>query len=73
MHRSLALLLLMAACAPAPQEMPAPSVPDPAALYCLKQGGTVIDKDGATDAAGWCRLPSGLVVDGWDFYHQMNP
>ncbi len=71
--RCLLLLLPLAACATPPQEVPAPGMPNPAAVYCMKQGGTVIDRQTAIGAEGWCHLPSGLVVEEWAFLHQMNP
>jgi hypothetical protein len=64
------LLLPLAACAPAPQEAPAPGLANPAAVYCAKQGGTLIGKQTAAGTEGWCHLPSGLMVDEWAYYRQ---
>jgi putative hemolysin len=30
----------------------------------------VIPRETAEGTQGWCRLPSGLVVEEWDFYRQ---
>lgn len=52
-----ALLSLLAACAaPAPAEAPAPGVPDPFGLACLKQAGSL---ETPPDAPRRCRLPDG--------------
>jgi hypothetical protein len=67
---ALVLLPLLAACAAPPQEAPAPGLPNPAALFCVKSGGSVIPRETAEGTQGWCRLPSGLVVEEWDFYRQ---
>ena len=50
-----ALLALLAACtAPLPMEAPAPGVPDPFGLACLKQGGSL---DVAPNAPRRCHPP----------------
>ncbi len=39
-----------------------PEIPNPAAVYCEQQGGTVSGPE------PMCELPDGSVVDAWDYY-----
>jgi putative hemolysin len=39
-----------------------PGVPNPAAVYCEQQGGTVAGPE------PMCELPDGSTVDAWEFY-----
>lgn len=42
-------------------------LPNPAAVYCEDQGGTV------TGSEPMCTLPDGATVDAWDLYRENNP
>jgi putative hemolysin len=43
-----------------------PEVPNPAAVYCEEQGGTVSGPEPI------CELPDGTVVDAWDYYREQT-
>ena len=44
-------------------------MPNPAAVYCEEQGGTVsIVKDAEGNEAGMCKLADGTEVDEWEYY-----
>ena len=64
--RALAAALLLTGCAPAPP--PPPPVLDganPASVHCGSLGGeTVLD----AAMTGFCRLPSGELVEEWELY-----
>ena len=64
----LPLLPLLAACTPDAEqreELPVLSGANPAALHCVDQGGESFMDDQMT---GFCRLPTGDVVEEWTFY-----
>lgn len=42
-------------------------VPNPAAVYCEEQGGTVSGDE------PMCTLPDGTVVDAWEYYRENDP
>lgn len=42
-------------------------VPNPAAVYCEEQGGTVSGDE------PMCTLPDGTVVDAWEYYRENSP
>lgn len=44
-----------------------PEVPNPAAVYCEEQGGTVSGDE------PMCTLPDGTVVDAWEYYRENDP
>lgn len=43
---------------------------NPASVYCAEVGGKTIIKKTPEGEAGYCQLPSGEVVDEWDFYRK---
>ena len=52
---------------------PAVAIANPAAVFCIEQGGTHDirkDEDGA--AYGMCILPDGTEVDAWEYYREMH-
>lgn len=62
-----ALALTLAACTTtAPVEAPAPGVPDPAGLSCMKQGGRLTTEGGFR----FCHLPDGRVIEAETFFRQ---
>lgn len=49
-------------------------MPNPAALYCTKKGGTLSMKQDATKGqVGYCHLPDGTVMDEWELFRRDNP
>ncbi len=40
------------------------SIPNPAAVFCVDQGGEYLLDSGE------CRLPDGSVVDAWEYYRE---
>lgn len=42
-------------------------LPNPAAVHCEEQGGTVSGPEPL------CTLPDGTVVDAWEYYRERNP
>ena len=49
-------------------------MPNPAAVYCEQQGGTVnIVKDAEGNEKGMCKLGDGTEVDEWEYYRANNP
>jgi putative hemolysin len=72
--RSLARLapLALLACV-APEKAPAPSIANPANVYCVKQGGTLEMREEAGGTVGYCRLPDGTVIEEWAFFRANNP
>jgi hypothetical protein len=55
-----ALLLLAGTCGDDDED--GPGVPNPAAVFCEEQGGTVSGPE------PMCELPDGTVVDAWEYY-----
>ena len=48
-------------------------MPNPAAVYCEEQGGTVsIVKDEEGNESGMCKLADGTEVDEWEYYRTNN-
>ncbi|MDH5246980.1 MAG: amidohydrolase family protein [Betaproteobacteria bacterium] len=45
-------------------------LPNPAAAFCVEQGGQYQVADTASGARSVCRLADGRVVDAWDFFRQ---
>jgi putative hemolysin len=49
-------------------------MPNPAAVYCEQQGGSVnIVKDAEGNESGMCKLADGTEVDEWEYYRANNP
>jgi len=76
-------LVLLAACAaspdPAPGDVPggAPGgmvgMANPAAVYCVKLGGTLETRLETGGEAGYCHLPDGRVIEEWLLFRQDHP
>jgi putative hemolysin len=48
-------------------------VPNPAAVFCEEQGGTVeIVTDAQGNQSGICGLPDGTEIEEWEFYGQFH-
>ncbi|PXX51229.1 putative hemolysin [Aquitalea magnusonii] len=67
--------LLLAACA-RPPTTPPPAMAgmaNPAALYCIKQGGRLLpQKDNAGNEYSLCQLTDGRVVEEWTLFRQQD-
>lgn len=61
---------LLAACSTTPQQEKPIGMANPASVYCAEVGGKTIIKKTPEGDAGYCQLPSGEVVDEWDFYRK---
>lgn len=61
---------LISACNTAPQPEKPIGMANPASVYCAEVGGKTIIKKTPEGDAGYCQLPSGEVVDEWDFYRK---
>lgn len=49
-------------------------IPNPAALYCTKKGGTLsMQQDATKGQVGYCHLPDGTVMDEWELFRRDNP
>ena len=63
----LILALTLAACVPVgPVEAPAPGVPDPSGLYCMKQGGELVERADLR----FCHLPDGRIIEAEAFFRE---
>lgn len=62
----------LAACAQQNEpESPVVGMANPAAEFCVKQGGkSVIKKDARDNEYGECHLPDGSVVEEWAYFRQ---
>lgn len=79
----MALLLMLTAlgsCTTQPEAAPAapPSPPtagmaNPAAQYCIAQGGTLEIVRGAGGEYGVCHLADGVVMDEWALFYRDHP
>jgi putative hemolysin len=48
-------------------------VPNPAAVFCEEQGGTVeIVTDAQGNQSGICGLPDGTQIEEWEYYRQFH-
>lgn len=48
-------------------------IPNPASIYCEKNGGkSIIKLDGDRNEYGVCKFKDGKEIDEWDFYRKNN-
>lgn len=64
---------LISACNTAPQPEKPIGMSNPASVYCAEVGGKTIIKKTPEGDAGYCQLPSGEVVDEWDYFRKNHP
>lgn len=76
----LTLLLATTSAACAPQDKPNPpaqpvlAMTNPAATFCLSQGGRLVTrKDSKGNETAYCHLPDGRVIEEWAFFRQSHP
>lgn len=72
MHKSLFLLpLVLIACteAAAPTAKPV-GLANPASVFCVEEGGTVILSDAASGGDAMCKLRDGRKVGEWEYFNE---
>ncbi len=62
-----------AAAPAAPPSPPTAGMANPAAQYCIAQGGTLEIVRGAGGEYGVCRLADGVVMDEWALFYRDHP
>lgn len=45
---------------------------NPAAVFCLDQGGELINEDDGTGVINFCQLPDGSKQEQWDYYRAQH-
>ncbi|WP_159089095.1 amidohydrolase family protein [Tateyamaria sp. Alg231-49] len=45
---------------------------NPAAVYCIEQGGTYSIENTDEGQRGWCTLSDGTVVDAWEYFREQH-
>ncbi|MEM8570471.1 MAG: DUF333 domain-containing protein [Pseudomonadota bacterium] len=50
----------------------APQLANPAATFCLAEGGRYEIVDGAEGQSGICQLPDGRTMDAWDYFREQH-
>jgi putative hemolysin len=66
-----AALLGCAAQAPAPP--PAVGLANPAAVFCVRRGGTHVIRDTPAGQVGYCVFPDGREVEAWAYFRAEAP
>jgi putative hemolysin len=69
MSRAFGFMLLTAL---AMLQAPAWGLANPAAVFCVKNGGKSEIRNGPRGQYGVCRLPNGRVVEEWSYYRRMK-
>ncbi|MBO9446608.1 DUF333 domain-containing protein [Ruegeria sp. R14_0] len=68
-----AALALLAACDQADQASEQPvGLANPAATFCIEQGGQYEIQDGENGQSGTCTLPDGSKQDAWEYFRAEN-
>ncbi|WP_170558753.1 putative hemolysin [Ruegeria atlantica] len=65
-----ALLAPLAACEQAPDQPV--GLANPAATFCIEQGGQYEIQDGENGQTGICTLPDGSKKDAWEYFRAEN-
>ncbi|WP_172731374.1 DUF333 domain-containing protein [Pluralibacter gergoviae] len=65
-------LLPLAGCAQHNDAPPPPTVgmANPASVYCLQKGGTLVPVETPQGVSSNCRLPGGETIDEWELYRR---
>lgn len=71
------MLLVLAACKEQPQQQEdspqaAVDMANPAAVYCIEQGGDIKIRDAELGQVGYCHLPDGRIIEEWEFFRTNN-
>ena len=65
--------VFIAACTSPAKNNEMAGMANPSSQYCVSVGGqTFSKKDAGGNEVGYCRLPDGQVVEGWDFFRKNN-
>ncbi|WP_230844502.1 putative hemolysin [Acetobacter pasteurianus] len=48
-------------------------MPNPAAVYCIKKGGTLSTESTDKGQISYCHLPDGSVMEEWELFRRDNP
>ncbi|EHC38317.1 Putative hemolysin [Salmonella enterica subsp. enterica serovar Alachua str. R6-377] len=48
-------------------------MPNPAAVYCEQQGGTLMPVQTPQGVRSDCKLPNGEIIDEWTLWHREHP
>ncbi|GAB30002.1 hypothetical protein BJI49_07985 [Acetobacter pasteurianus] len=48
-------------------------MPNPAAVYCVKKGGTLSTESTDKGQISYCHLPDGSVMEEWELFRRDNP
>ncbi|EDP8643866.1 putative hemolysin [Salmonella bongori] len=69
-------VLLLGACSSSQHDVPRPphiGMPNPAAVYCEQQGGTLVPVQTPQSVRSDCNLPNGEIVDEWTLWRRDHP
>ncbi|AGR58403.1 DUF333 domain-containing protein [Salmonella bongori] len=69
-------VLLLGACSSSQHDVPRPphiGMPNPAAVYCEQQGGTLVPVQTPQGVRSDCNLPNGEIVDEWTLWRRDHP
>jgi uncharacterized protein len=48
-------------------------IANPAAVFCIEQGGTLEIVDEAGGQLAYCNLPDGTRIEEWEYWRSQNP
>lgn len=69
-------VLLLSACSSSQPNTPRPpriEMPNPAAVYCEQQGGTLMPVQTPQGVRSDCKLPNGEIIDEWTLWRRDHP
>ncbi|KRT25264.1 hypothetical protein LPMST01_09950 [Salmonella enterica subsp. enterica serovar Infantis] len=69
-------VLLLSACSssqPNAPRRPRIGMPNPAAVYCEQQGGTLMPVQTPQGVRSDCKLPNGEIIDEWTLWRREHP
>ncbi|EIL9389003.1 DUF333 domain-containing protein [Salmonella enterica] len=69
-------VLLLSACSssqPNAPRSPRIGMPNPAAVYCEQQGGTLMPVQTPQGVRFDCKLPNGEIIDEWTLWRREHP
>ncbi|POP42383.1 DUF333 domain-containing protein [Superficieibacter electus] len=67
------LPLALVGCASDHSEPPATGLANPAAVWCLEQGGTRVPVQSPQGVRTECRLSDGQTIDEWELWRRDHP